>query len=160
MAAGAVQVNNEELAERGFRPYRKTTVTYAKQIGNNFQVRLETGDVISGKAGDFACVSPDDGSRWVVEHSIFTRMYNGVAPDKSRLRPGTSEYRLSLQGFKPYRKHQVTWAKRITSPLIVHTLEGDVRAEAGDYLCVGQDGEQWPQPAKRFESHYVRVENV
>jgi hypothetical protein len=153
-------VDAAELRKQGFRPYRKTTITYAKQIANNFAVRLDTEDVIYGKAGDFACISPDDGSRWVVERGIFSRMYASVPVDKSRVRPGAPEYRLLLQGFKPYQKHQVTWAKRISEPMIVHTLEGDVRAEQGDYLCVGQDGEQWPQPAKRFESHYVRVEGV
>jgi hypothetical protein len=160
MRTGALKVNAAELRKQGFRPYRKTTVTYAKQIANNFAVRLDTGDVIYGKAGDFACVSPDDGSRWVVERGIFNNMYTDIPVDKSRVRPGATEYRLLLQGFRPYHKHQVTWAKRISQPMIVHTLEGDVRAEEGDYLCIGQNGEQWPQPAKRFEKHYVRIEGV
>lgn len=153
-------VNTAELLKQGFRPYRKTTLTYAKQMQGNFTVRLENGDVIYGHTGDYACVSPNDGSRWVVEKGIFSRMYTRANVDTSRFRPGTPEYRLLRQGFRPYQKHQVTWAKRITAPMVVHTLEGDVRAEEGDYLCVGADGEQWPQPAKRFEAHYVRVESV
>jgi hypothetical protein len=146
--------NMTELLARGYRPYRKTTITLARQMPRAFKVRLDTGDVIAGKPGDYACVSPDDGGRWIVDRQIFEDTYRLVEymPDHALARG------LASQGFRSYRKHQITWAKRIRTPRIIKTLEGLVQAHAGDYLCIGPSGDQWPQPAARFEAHYEQVQ--
>lgn len=143
------------LLARGFRPYRKITITYARQMAKRFSVRLPNGDVLRGQPGDYACVSPDDGSKWIVARKVFEQTY---APAKIALDQRTGIHkRLSDSGFQPYRKHQITWAKKLKKPMRVHTLEGDVTAEAGDYLSIGPKGEPWPQPAARFEAHYRPV---
>lgn len=63
-------------------------------------------------------------------------------------------------GFKPYRKTSITWAKQMDEPFTCDTLEGDeIRGKAGDYLCIGgAKGEQWPVDKEVFESTYQEVE--
>lgn len=63
-------------------------------------------------------------------------------------------------GFKPYRKTSITWAKQMDEPFTCDTLEGDnIKGKAGDYLCIGgAKGEQWPVDKEVFESTYQEVE--
>jgi len=148
-------LDTAKLLARGFLPYRKKTITFAKQMPARFHVQLESGDVIHGQPGDYACVSPDDQGRWIVAQDIFQKIYTPADPRKVRAR--SLETRLRHDGFRPYRKPEITWARKIERPRVVHTLEGDVIAEAGDYLCLGPKGEPWPQKPDRFERHYERV---
>lgn len=148
-------LNTNQLLAKGFLPYHKKTLTFAKQMKTPFSVQLETGEIIHGKPGDFACVSPDDGGRWIVDREVFEKTYSPVPFAASGT--GKNQARLLHYGFRPYRKHQITWAKKLAKPAIIHTLEGDVAALPGDYLCIGPNGDQWPQKAARFEAHYERV---
>jgi hypothetical protein len=52
------------------------------------------------------------------------------------------------------RKTKCLWAKEITSEQTVRTIEGEVSALAGDYLCRGESGEVWPQTAKTLFAKY------
>jgi hypothetical protein len=153
-------INTAELRKQGFRPYRKIGVTYAKKMNTSFTVRIDNGEILYGQPGDYACINPEDSSRWIVNAAIFDQTYRPDPINTIKIRMGTVQHKLLLQGFKPYHKHQVTWAKKLPIPMVVHTLEGDVQAHAGDYLCVGINGEQWPQPATRFEKNYERVHHA
>lgn len=148
--------NSNALLARGFRPYRKTTITFARQMDRRFRVQLPNGDVLHGLPGDYGCVSPDDGGKWIVAREIFEQTYAPatLTPAEQRTR---IHARLLRSGFQPFRKHQITWAKKVTRPLRLPTLEGEVTAQPGDYLCIGSKGEPWPQPASRFEAHYQPV---
>lgn len=139
------------LRKQGYRPYRKLTITYAKQMKKSFAVRLINGDKIYGQPGDYACVSQSGDDRWIVNHDVFEKTY-APAPVRAGQQEAGSD--LIKHGFRPYSKHQITWAKKIDRPRIIHTIEGDVIAQAGDYLCVGANGEKWPQKPERFEAHY------
>jgi hypothetical protein len=150
-------LDTADLIAKGFRPYRKTSLTFARQMDSAFGVQLDTGDKIYGKRGDYACVSPDDGGRWIVDRKIFETTYDLQPVARSTFRRGTVHSRLYRQGFRPYRKHQITWAKKLNKAIVVRTIEGKVRAHPGDYLCIGPSGDQWPQPAARFEAHYEQV---
>ncbi len=152
-----MMLDTTELMTKGFRPYRKTTLTFARQMNTSFGVKLENGDKIYGKPGDYACVSPDDEGRWIVDQQVFEATYTLKPVTPTTFRSGTVHQRLHRQGFSPYRKHQITWAKKISKARIVRTIEGPVHAQPGDYLCVGPTGDQWPQPAARFEAHYEPV---
>lgn len=61
---------------------------------------------------------------------------------------------------KKYRKTAPVWAVQMTEPFEVETLEGTMRAEAGDYLCEGPKGERWPIKKEIFESTYELDEDV
>lgn len=60
-----------------------------------------------------------------------------------------------LQQLRPARKTKPLWAKRLQSATEVKTMEGQVRAEAGDYLCRGISGELWPQREQQLLEKYI-----
>lgn len=62
---------------------------------------------------------------------------------------------LEKVGFKKYIKIEPVWAKPMDKSFKVDTKEGDnIRGNAGDYLCVGVDGEMWPIDKDIFERTY------
>jgi len=57
-----------------------------------------------------------------------------------------------------YRKRPViVEAIRLTRRVIVHTLEGDMVGEAGDWLITGINGEQYPCKDEIFQKTYEPV---
>lgn len=56
------------------------------------------------------------------------------------------------------RKTRAIWARRLDQDHVIDTLEGQVPARAGDYLCRGAAGELWPQKAKSLEERYVSTD--
>lgn len=46
----------------------------------------------------------------------------------------------------------------MTKDFVIDTLEGTMRGHKGDYLCEGEDGEQWPIKKEIFEKTYEEVE--
>lgn len=153
-------LDTTRLLQAGFQPYRKTSTTFARRMDAAFVVRLTSGECIRGVAGDYACISPGDGERWIVNGAIFERTYAPQSVDSSATSSSATVGRLMSLGFVPYHKHQVTWARKIDKARVIGTLEGDVLAETGDYLCVGPTGEQWPQKAAHFDSYYEPVAAV
>jgi hypothetical protein len=147
--------NTAMLQRQGFQPYRKNETVFARQMNRRFTVQVKEGDILRGQPGDYVCYSPRDGSRWIVEQAIFENTYTNQP-----LAEDATHSQIVRKGFLPYRKHAVTWAKKLSRPVTVNTLEGKVQAHAGDYLCVGAAGETWPQPGERFEAVYERVESV
>ena len=148
-------LDTARLMALGFLPYHKVTITFAKKMPSSFEVLLDSGDVIQGQPEDYFCVSPDDGGHWIVAHDIFQQTYTPA--DRRSIQADSAAMRLFDEGFRPYRQPQITWAKPLDRPRRIHTLEGDVMAEVGDYLCLGPQGEQWPQKPERFERHYEHV---
>lgn len=153
-------MDENEVRAQGFKPYRKIVLTYARQIPVRFSILINTGERLTGRPGDYICYSPGDSSRWVVERDIFQHTYTALSLADAQRHAASLPRGLIKQGYQPYIKHQVTWARRLDEAQLVHTIEGDVRAEAGDYLCIGPAGEMWPQAAARFEATYRRVEEV
>lgn len=59
---------------------------------------------------------------------------------------------------KKYRKKPVViTAYRTDKEMIIHTLEGDMKASVGDYIITGVDGEQYPCKPDIFEKTYEEV---
>jgi len=57
-----------------------------------------------------------------------------------------------------YRKKPiVVEAIRLTRRVVVHTLEGDMVGEAGDWLITGINGEQYPCKDEIFQKTYEPV---
>lgn len=42
--------------------------------------------------------------------------------------------------------------------MIIHTLEGDMKADVGDYIITGLKGEQYPCKPDIFEMKYDKIE--
>lgn len=53
------------------------------------------------------------------------------------------------------RKTKDVWARVLTEPTSVETIEGVKQAGPGDMLCRGIKGEYWPQKAEKFLDKYV-----
>ena len=59
---------------------------------------------------------------------------------------------------KKYRKKPViVEAYRTDKEVVIHTLEGDLTAQPGDYIITGIAGEQYPCRADIFEETYEEV---
>jgi hypothetical protein len=63
----------------------------------------------------------------------------------------------SAEPWKTYKKTATTRALQVPEPFIVHTLEGTMVANPGDYLCVGDAGDCWPVKQSIFEATYEEV---
>jgi hypothetical protein len=59
-----------------------------------------------------------------------------------------------------YRKKPVVIEAEgpIEQPLVIHTLEGDMLANVGDYVITGIQGERYPCKPEIFEATYELVE--
>lgn len=55
------------------------------------------------------------------------------------------------------RKVKCLWGKAVPQTQTVTTLEGEITANEGDYLCRGVDGEIWPQQAETLLAKYEAV---
>jgi hypothetical protein len=73
------------------------------------------------------------------------------------MRPNHTFKHLIDEGFRPFRKDVVVWAKQMGEPFVVLTPEGPVRGEAGDYWCVGLSNQQWLSQAAVFEQIYKAI---
>ena len=61
---------------------------------------------------------------------------------------------------KKYRKKPVVIeAYQTDKEQIIHTLEGDMKADVGDYIITGVKGEQYPCKPDVFEQTYEPVED-
>lgn len=59
-----------------------------------------------------------------------------------------------------YRKKPVVIeAYQTEVELVIHTLEGDMKADIGDYIITGVKGEQYPCKPDIFEQTYEPVED-
>lgn len=59
-----------------------------------------------------------------------------------------------------YRKRPVVieaYQHKGPEPIIIHTLEGDMRGEPGDWIITGVKGEQYPCKPDVFERTYEEV---
>ena len=61
------------------------------------------------------------------------------------------------EGFRPFRKDTVVWAKQMHEPFEVLTPEGPVQGGVGDYWCIGPRNQQWLSHTAVFEQTYKPV---
>lgn len=64
------------------------------------------------------------------------------------------------QKIKKYRKKPIVIeAYQTDKEMIIHTLEGDMKASVGDYIITGLRGEKYPCKPDIFEKSYEFVED-
>jgi hypothetical protein len=61
---------------------------------------------------------------------------------------------MSGEHLQQYHKAATVKAIRMQAPFTIETLEGTMRGEAGDYLCIGEHGDRWPVKREIFEATY------
>jgi hypothetical protein len=76
------------------------------------------------------------------------------------MRPNQTFKHLIDEGFRPFRKEAVVWAKQMEEPFEVLTPDGPVWGEAGDYWCVGPRNQQWLSRAAVFEQLYKPLQHL
>ena len=58
---------------------------------------------------------------------------------------------------KKYDKKSIKNAFQIDETMMIKTLEGDIRAEIGDYIITGTNGEQYPCKPDIFREKYQGI---
>lgn len=71
-----LDANNYDLSKA--QGFRKNSSIVAQQMGEAFLVKTDEGNVMQGQPGDFLCMSPVDGRRWVLKQDYFLREYEKV----------------------------------------------------------------------------------
>lgn len=65
--------------------------------------------------------------------------------------------RKMIDSMKYRKKPVVVEAFRTDKDIVIHTLEGDMKANKGDYIITGVKGEQYPCKPDIFEQTYEAV---
>lgn len=65
-----------------------------------------------------------------------------------------------MEAVKFRKKPVVVMAFVAKKEMIIHTLEGDMKADAGDYIITGVKGEQYPCKPDVFRRTYEPVDEV
>lgn len=68
------QSTKEKLQAAGFQPFKKTAITWARQMDTPFTCDTLEGDNIKGKAGDYLCIGVK-GEVWPVDKEVFESTY-------------------------------------------------------------------------------------
>ncbi len=58
---------------------------------------------------------------------------------------------------KYQKKPVVVKAYQTEKEMLIHTLEGDMKANPGDWIIIGVEGEQYPCKPDIFEKTYEKV---
>jgi hypothetical protein len=117
-----------------WRRYRRRGEVTAEKREHGWTWQTATGEVMSAQPGDWA-VTDDSGSDRSVAADVFESMHEQVAENR-------------------YRRSGTVLARQATQEEVISTLEGDVVANAGDWIVQGSQGEQWPVPDEQFRSSY------
>ena len=90
---------------------------------------------MTAQAGDWAVRDPDGHRWWSVQDDIFTDRYRHVSGQL-------------------WQRHGTVLARPARPGETVHTLEGEVTAQSGDWVVQGEGGEHWTVPADEFTLRY------
>lgn len=114
--------------------FRAVGVVHAEQLSSATSWQSQRGAELRAQPGDWL-VSDDSGGSWTVGDEIFRRTYQ-EQPDGR------------------FAKIATVRAIRVAEPVEVPTLEGPARAERGDWVLRGADGELWPVTDEHFRASY------
>ena len=114
--------------------YQRRGEVTAQKRDHGWTWRTASGEVMTAQPGDWA-VTDDSGSERSVAAGVFESTHEQVAPHR-------------------YRRSGTVLARQAIRREVVSTLEGDVIANAGDWIVRGAQGEQWPVPDAQFRASY------
>jgi hypothetical protein len=138
-----------ELRAAGFQHYaRRKQVVMARALPeaeSPLRIVLSTQETVVVQAPYVICYDPGESVRaslseypqWPVRPDMFENSYS--AWDEIDWQPAPPQKHLLNFGCKPYFKHQGVWAKRLTKPAYVQSIESmaPVLVPAGDWVLVG-----------------------
>jgi hypothetical protein len=118
---------------RGARRYRSTSVVRATRLTEPRTWSSDRGSTLAAAAGDWLVT--DGATEWTVAAGVFARTYRRLSDGR-------------------FAKDAPVDAVRADHPVEVPTLEGSARAETGDWLLRGVDGELWTVTDAYFRANY------
>jgi hypothetical protein len=124
-----------------------------KASGN--MITAEAGYWIAYVAGDELQPTLDDYKPRPIEPDIFAVTYRPW--DEPIWRPTPTQSHLRRLGCLPYYKFASVWAKQLTAPTWVQSIESSKPSlvAPGKWLCVGMEGEPWSMTDAWFRVHYL-----
>ena len=122
------------------KPKLDATIVHARRAESDHTVKTEQGTLRARGGRDFI-VSYGADEHAVIRGDIFERTYAAVGDGRFRKRDD-----IVLRYFT------------LNRPAIVQTLEGEQRAEAGDWIMEGVMGELWPVPQEKALEKYTPLE--
>jgi hypothetical protein len=117
-----------------WRRYQRRGEVTAEKRDHGWTWQTASGEVMTAQPGDWAVID-DSGSERSVAAGVFESTHEQVASAR-------------------FRRSGTVWARRTIEQEGVSTLEGDVVANAGDWVVQGAQGEQWPVPDAQFRASY------
>lgn len=155
-----------ELRAEGFRHYasrRQVTMVRRLPPDEAPKVIKTPWDTIVAQAGYYIAYQTSEApgkpldayAPRPIEPDIFKTTYAPWrVPD---WKPSPTEAHLMKLGCKPFYKTVGVWAKRLTEPTYVQSIESDQPSlsPAGAWLCIGSAGEPWTVTNEWFHRRYV-----
>jgi hypothetical protein len=155
----------QELVAQGFLYYPPIKrVTMVRQLPASESPKVirtawdtitaTTGYYIAYVAGNTLKKRLDDYEPRPIEPHIFHATY--LPWDEPGRKPSPTEAHLMKLGCRPYYKIAGVWAKKLTEPTFVQSIESSKPslAPAGAWLCVGTEGEPWTVTEQWFRTRY------
>lgn len=128
-----------ELMQLGYRSramwetYERVGTVDAKRRRRRWTWTTAAGETARARAGDWEVC--DDGRRWPVRNDIFHASYRH---NRGKLWERTGK--VLVRSARPGET--------------IHTLNGPLTADDGDWVIQGNRGEQWPAPQNEFHRRY------
>ena len=117
--------------------YRRVGIVHANQLTEPLEWTTSQGARLRGEVGDWLVLSAPAGQRTVAAE-VFSQLYEWVVADT-------------------FRAIGEVDARQAENTEDVATLEGPVRAAAGDWVVTDLCGNSWPVPDSVFRATYERV---
>jgi hypothetical protein len=130
-----------ELRELGYRskpkwrPYRRVGEVNARRRYRPWSWTTASGDVMRAKAGDWD-LRDDADARWSVRNDVFRTSYRRVRGSR-------------------WAANGVVFARQAQPGETIETLEGPSTTVEGDWVVMGDTGEQWATPDAKFTQRYT-----
>jgi hypothetical protein len=156
-----------ELKRAGFQFYqRKRQVVMARilpeseaplriEVGGQETVMVQAGYIICYNAGQTVQTQLNEYEHWPCQPDIFQHTY--LPWNDVDWQPNAAERDLLAHGCKPYYKSQGVWAKRLTTPTYVQSIESaaPVLVSPGHWLVIGDQGAPYHMTDAAFCARYV-----
>lgn len=150
----------------GFRYYaRRRQLTMAARIpASHAPLKIAYAlETVLADAGDVLCFDAEttprprllDYDHWSVKPAVFLATYRKW--DMTDWAPTPTQAQLWARGCRPYYKHAGAWARQLTTPTYVQSLESPEPAliPAGAWLLIGSEGAPWHNTDALFRERYV-----
>lgn len=115
--------------------FRRLGQVRAERLTRPLEWTTAHGDMLHGEVGDWIVTALDGSNERTVKPAAFEKTYEPV-------------------GDGIYRRTGVVRAYQVDASTAVATLEGEARAEVGDWIVTDDQGNSWPVPDDVFRQGY------